>query len=171
MSKKIIMVIAQEGFRDEELLEPKALFEENGYTVVIASPQKGFCKGMLGVVLESDISIDDIVIDSSLKAFVVVGGVNAPSLMDYPKLGEHLSSVREQNIVLGAICLGPMVVASFGVIDELHATVFCTDDSMSMFKDHKIVYFKEDVLVDETVVTANGPHASTMFAQEVLDLI
>jgi putative intracellular protease/amidase len=64
-----------------------------------------------------------------------------------------------------------MVVASFGVIDELHATVFKTDDSLDMFKDHKITYIEEDVLVDETLVTANGPHAATVFAQEIVDLL
>ncbi|MBN1175841.1 DJ-1/PfpI family protein [Candidatus Woesearchaeota archaeon] len=171
MSKKIIMVIAQEGFRDEELLEPKALFEERGYDVQIASPEKGLCKGMLGAVLESDVALADVVIDKTVAALVVVGGANSPSLMDYPVLGKILKDVRSKNIVLGAICLAPMIVASFGVIDEIHATVYKTDDSMSMFKNHKIIYFQEDVLVDEKIVTANGPHAATIFAEEVLSTI
>lgn len=171
MSKKIIMVVAQEGFRDEELLEPKALFEEKGYDVVVASPEKGLCKGMLGAVLESNVALKDVSIDKHVAAFVVVGGANSPSLMDYPVLGTLLNEVRSKNIVLGAICLAPMVVASFGVIDEIHATVYKTDESMKMFKNHKIIYFQEDVLVDELVVTANGPHASKVFAEEIISMV
>lgn len=171
MSKKIVIVVAQEGFRDEELLEPKALFEEHGYSVLVASPQKGICKGMLGAILESDISIDDIIVDKSLGALIVVGGANAPSLMNISSLGDKLSKAKEMKVVIGAICIAPMIVASFGIIDDFHSTVFKSDESMAMFKDHKITYFQEDVLVDDLFVSASGPHAATIFAEEIVDLL
>jgi len=170
MSKKIIMVIAQDRYRDEELLEPKEVFEDNGYEVEVVSPEGGLCKGMLDAIIGT-ISLEEVEIDKHVKAFVVVGGANSPSLMNYPKLGELLKTVWSKEIILGAICLAPMIVASFGIIDNLHATVYKTEESLKMFEDHKITYFKEDVLVDENLVTANGPHAAKMFAEEILDML
>jgi len=37
----ILMWVAQEGFRDEELFVPKSIFEEKGYAVTVVSHNKG----------------------------------------------------------------------------------------------------------------------------------
>lgn len=37
----ILMWVAQEGFRDEELFIPKSLFEENEYIVTVVSHNSG----------------------------------------------------------------------------------------------------------------------------------
>ena len=50
-SKKILMIIAHQNFRDEELLIPKKLFENEGYEVIIASTSLEPAKGMLGAVV------------------------------------------------------------------------------------------------------------------------
>ena len=39
--KKILMVIAQQDFRDEELFKPKAVFEGAGASVFVAAPGHG----------------------------------------------------------------------------------------------------------------------------------
>ena len=46
--KKILMVIAQQDFRDEELFEPKEVFEGAGASVFVAAPRKETATGMLG---------------------------------------------------------------------------------------------------------------------------
>lgn len=170
MARIIIMVIAQQGFRDEELLEPKEVFEREGYSVVVVAPQKGVCKGMLGHVVEVTESLDSVSLDKA-SAFIVVGGANSPSLMEYPKLGELLAQVLEKDMVLGAICLAPMVVASFDAIDGIHATVYPTDDSLAMLKAHGVKYIDDAVVTDGRVVTANGPPAAAKFADAVLHVL
>ena len=47
--KKILMVIAQQDFRDEELFKPKAVFEGAGASVFVAAPRKETATGMLAV--------------------------------------------------------------------------------------------------------------------------
>ena len=52
---KILMVIAPDQFRDEELLTPKEVLTQSGATVVVASTQTGEAKGMLGARVTPDI--------------------------------------------------------------------------------------------------------------------
>lgn len=164
------MIIAQHGFRDEELIEPKALFEQNGYAVEIAAPQQGLCKGMLDVVVEATCAISEVSLEK-VKAIVIVGGAQSPTLMDVSELGALLNRAKEKKIVIGAICLAPMIVASFGVITGMHATVYKTDDSLSMLKKHSVGFLDELVVVDDWLVTGNGPAAAKPFAESILDTI
>ncbi len=55
MDKKVLMIIAHENFRDEELLTPKQIFEKNGIKVTIASTDTTPAKGMLGAVVKPDV--------------------------------------------------------------------------------------------------------------------
>jgi len=48
----ILMWVAQEGFRDEELFVPKSLFEEKGYTVTVVSHKKGTAWSKFGKIIE-----------------------------------------------------------------------------------------------------------------------
>jgi protease I len=168
--KKIVMVVAQEGFRDEELLEPKAYFEKEGFQVIIAAPQEGLCKGMLGGVVEASVALADVSL-KKVKAVVVVGGVKSPLLAEEPSLGKLLSQAKEENVVIGAICLAPMVVASFDVVRGMHATVFKTDESLATLQRHGVSFLDEEVIVDRWFVTANGPQAAIAFAENVVETI
>jgi protease I len=165
------MIIAQNGFRDEELLVPKETLKAAGFQVIIASPNGGVCKGMLGAAVTADIKISDIEINSETKALVVIGGANSPSLMEVEALGEKLSEAKEKEIVIGAICLAPMVVASFGIITGMSATVFPTEESLKMLKDHHVLYIPEDVIVEDWLVTANGPGSAEVFGEALVDII
>jgi len=164
------MVVAQEGFRDEELLEPKAYFERAGFHVIIAAPKEGLCKGMLGGIVEASVAITDVSL-KKVKAIIVVGGVKSPTLAEEPSLGKLLSEAKEERLVIGAICLAPMVVASFDVVRGLHATVFKTDESLATLQRHGVSFLDEEVIVDGWFVTANGPGAAIAFAENVVEAI
>lgn len=166
---RILFVIAQTGFRDEELIEPMELFQSHGIKTTILSKEKGTCTGSQGLTIKSDQSIEQAIIDDDVKAIVVVGGPNSPSLMKETSLQKLLVTVKEKEIYLCAICLGPMVVASFGLIDGISATVYPTEESLAMLQKHNIKYNKEDVVVDGKIITANGPHAATAFGHTIME--
>ncbi len=171
MTKKVYMVIAQKDFRDEELIEPKKILEDNKYQVIVLSPEGGICKGMLGLEISADKNIRDAEIDSDTIAVTVVGGNNSPSLMNYPELGELLSEAKRKKLIIGAICLAPMVVASFGIIDHMSATVYPTSESIDMLKNHNILYVPENVVVDEWLVTGNGPSSAQAYGEALVETL
>ncbi len=76
MQGKILMVMAQNGFRDEEYEVPKSLFEKAGFEVVTASSEKGIAKGKLGAEVKVDLSFDEVNI-RDYEAIVFVGGPGA----------------------------------------------------------------------------------------------
>jgi len=171
MTKKIFMVIAQEGFRDEELLEPKEILENEGFEVITASPKGGFCQGMKGLHFKADIAIKDIDLDNSTVALTLVGGINSPSLLDVSELKEKLVEAIKKKLVIGAICLSPMVLAGFGLINDMSATVYPTDESLDMLKNNNVLYIPENVVVDEWLVTGNGPSSATAYGEALVELL
>ena len=46
--KKVLIIIAQEGYQDHEFAGTRDGFAVNGYEIVIASKHAGPCKGKLG---------------------------------------------------------------------------------------------------------------------------
>ena len=166
-NKTIIMIVAQEGFRDEELLETKEVLDECGFTTIIASQREGECKGKLGAVVEANLSINEIELTDDVVAIVVIGGPGSPDLMKVDELGVLLRKTIEKNLVLGAICYAPAVVASFGVIDGRNATCYADDFSIPIFKEHKILFIDELVVADDKLITGNGPSAAKAFGEEI----
>ena len=169
MNGQVYFVIAQKNFRDEELLEPLELLKSEGLTTVILSQKKGTCTGSGGTSVESDFAIAKAPFTDDLKAVIVVGGSGSPSLQQEKSLGDLLQKAKEKGLLIGAICLGPMVVASFGVIEGMTATVFPTEESLALLKQKKVDYLNEDVVVDDFLVTANGAHAASAFAHNIID--
>ncbi len=59
-SKSILMIIAYHDFRDEELLVPKKIFEQNGFRVTIASTSIKTATGMLGAKVKPQVLINNV---------------------------------------------------------------------------------------------------------------
>ena len=72
-SRRILMIIAPENFRDEELFEPRRIFEHAGAEVTLAASRLGTAYGMLGGMADPKILISDAKADD-YDAIVVVGG-------------------------------------------------------------------------------------------------
>ena len=57
---KVVIAIAPEKYRDEELAAPVAALNKAGIAFDIASTRPGTCTGMLGGKIIAGISFDDI---------------------------------------------------------------------------------------------------------------
>ena len=74
--KSVLMVIAPENFRDEELFETKEVLDAAGLQTTIASVQKGVCNGKLGGKANAAIALSDAKA-SDYAAVVFVGGMGS----------------------------------------------------------------------------------------------
>ena len=59
----------------------------------------------------------------------------------------------------------------FGIIDGMHATVYADETSLPIFKKNNVMYISQSVVVDEWLVTANGPASATEFGKELVLLL
>jgi protease I len=164
---KVLMVIAHEGFRDEELLVPKRILEENGFEVVVASTSLDPAKGMLKAEVKPDILLHDADV-TAYAAVVFVGGVGAQG---YYANEDALRLARDavgQGKVTGAICLATAVLAKAGVVKGKTVTGWPSKEHERLIEQGGATYAKKDVLTDGKIVTASGPEAARAFGNELV---
>ena len=169
--KRVLLVIAPEQFRDEELLKPKEVFLSEGASVTIAACRLGEAKGMFGTTIKPDLLLSDVKYED-YDACVVVGGMGSPAhLWADSKLHTILQSLYKSNKVVAAICLSGAVLAKAGVLKGKKATVWAMPESLAALAEGGANYVKEHVVRDGLVVTADGPEAAGKFAQSVVEAI
>jgi len=167
---KIVMVVAQEGFRDEELFVPEDIFSAAGAMVVIASNSTEMAHGMLGGDVEPDLAIFRIKPDH-LDALVIVGGEGSKRhLWSDPTLLEKVKDAYDRGKIVAAICLSGVVLAQAGVLKGRRATVYPERVAVAELRRHGATYEDTGVVVDGNVVTAQGPGQAREFAEAILGL-
>lgn len=167
--KKILMVIAPDQFRDEELLLPWKIFEEAGAVVRVASKSKQECTGMLGAKVKPDLLISEANM-SDYDAVVVVGGMGSPEyLWGDARLHALLVESNAARKVTAAICLSGAVLSRAGVLKGHCATVYKTPESIREFEQGGVTYTGEPVTVDGHLITGQNPDAAKMFGEAIAE--
>jgi len=165
---KILIAIAPEKFRDEELAEPVAALQKAGIEFEIASTRRGPCTGMLGAKTTATLSFDDID-PKRYEGLVIVGGSGSQThLWDDEMLIPIVKMFHQSGKVVAAICLATVVLARAGILKGKKATHY---ESPASFREMKIggaVIINSPVVKDARVITANGPSASKAFAAEIV---
>jgi protease I len=168
MTKKILMIIALKNFQDNELMKPKEVFEQKGYSVVIASTDTSTAKGMLGGKVEVDLNYFDTVVDD-YEAVIFVGGSGASIYFDDEQAIELARSAYQGEKVVGAICIAPSILANSGILKGKLATSYASEADNLEEKGAK--FTGDAVTVDGKVVTADGPNAAKEFGEKIVELL
>lgn len=165
---KILIVVAPEKFRDEELTVPVAGFQKAGIAFEIASTRRGPCTGMLGAKTTATLSFEDVD-PKNYDGLVIVGGAGSQAhLWDEEMLTPIVKMFHQSGKVIAAICLAPVVLARAGILKGKKATFF---ESPASFKEMKIggaLITNAPVVKDGRIITANGPAASAAFADAII---
>jgi len=169
--KKILMVIAQQDFRDEELFKPKEVFEGAGASVFVAAPRNETATGMLGGKVQPDFAISDVNA-SEFDAVVVVGGSGSPKyLWDDTQLRNLVRDAYAGGKVVAAICLSPVVLARAGILKGKSATVFPSSDAVAELKKGGAIYKDKSVVIAGRIVTGRDPASAEAFANAIVSLL
>lgn len=165
------MVISQERFRDEELLEPRAVLEQKGADVYIAAGQKAAANGMFGAKVNPDYSLQEA-LPKEFDAVLVVGGQGTPThIWGNQTVIDIVKKQHAAGRTVGAICLAPVVLAQAGLLNGLKATLYKSPDSVAEFNRCGVITVDEDVVVSGSIVTGNGPAAAKKFGEKVAELL
>jgi len=168
---KILIAVAPERFRDEELMVPLAAFQKAGIAYEIASIHRGPCSGMLGAKTTATRAFGDV--DQNLYGAIVIigGGGSQIYLWNDPVLRKIVQSFHASQKIIAAICLSPVVLAHAGILKGIKATFFESPDSVREMKSGGAVLVNKPVVVDGRIITANGPAAAQEFAGAILSAI
>lgn len=170
--KKILFLIAQENFRDEELKEPKAVLEEAGESVCIAAETTSVATGSYGMKVIPDISFSEAFrrVDE-FDAVAVVGGYGCVKLMTNSYVSRILKQMKNKGKIVAAICWGPRILAKAGLLKGRRATVSNPGPDSDVAKELRAagaVLTDAKVVVDGGIITAFGPAFATAFGEAIL---
>ena len=168
---KVLFIIAQKNFRDEELFETKDELEEAGISVDVASITTETAFGMLGKTFIPDLAVKDAKVDD-YDAIVVIGGAGSPMLANHKEVIDLLQSAQQKGKLIAAICFGPIVLAKAGILRGKRATVWSSpafQQSIKALEAGGCKYeSKEKIVHDKNLITAFGPDQAKGFGQAII---
>jgi|GEM_PF-160824 len=173
--KRVLMVVAPEGYKEDELSVPSGIFKELGAEVVVASTRTctGIARGMSGGEVAVNLSIGDVnlsELESEYDAIVIVGGVGSMRyLWDDSDLRNMVRAAYDSHKTVAAICLSPVVLARAGILQDKECTAFITAKQELIKNGGK--YLDKGVVVSGNIVTAKGPEYATEFAIAVSNVM
>jgi len=162
--KRVVMVVGADGFRDEELEEPRSILESYGADVSVACSRPGPARGMLGGTAEPDLLLEDVDVEE-FDALVFVGGAGAREYWDDPVAHALARKAIAGGKVVAAICLAPVTLARAGLLKGKRATVYPSE--RGRIEEAGARYVEAEVVVEGKVITASGPQAASAFGKAI----
>ena len=162
------LIISADDFEDTELLVPYYRFKEEGFNVDIASIIKGKIKGKHGYEVSVDKPLKEV--SPEEYDFLLLPGGRAPETVrkekDALKIVKHFF---EKGKPVFAICHGPQILISAGLLKGRHAT--CYRSVAPELKEAGAIYEDKEVVVDGNLVTSRQPSDLPAFLIEAIKMI
>ena len=167
-----VVILLEEGFRDEEVIYPYYRFIEAGYIVKTAAPVKGReYRGKFGIPFISDYAAKDI-LETKLENIgaVIIPGGFAPDRMRLDK--DMVDVVRKANNackIVASICHGGSMLVEADIVNNRDVTSY---KSIAMdLKNAGGNYIDREVVVDNNLVTSRVPADLPAFCRSVIILL
>lgn len=170
--KKVLLVIAFQGYQPIEYTEPKNILLASGHEVVTASDELGIATTNNNEYnTKVDLKIEDINVDNFVGLFFI-GGPGALEHLDNKKTYQLLQKWQTTGKPYGAICISPRILARARVLKNKKATGWNNDGELEkIFTQSEVRYIPESVVIDGNIITADGPMSATKFGEEILKLL
>ena len=165
--KRVVMIIAPENFRDEELIHTREEIEAAGGIVTVASETTNTATGMFGATTKPNITLNQVNVDD-YDAVVFVGGSGSEIYFDNIIAHKIAQDTLSHNKLLTAICIAPSILANANLLQGKRATVWAGDKYIKILRTNGASYTGESVTQDGRIITANGPEAARQFGRTIV---
>ncbi|HSR74192.1 MAG TPA: type 1 glutamine amidotransferase domain-containing protein [Sulfurovum sp.] len=160
------LIITADLFEDSELKIPYEILKESGTPVDIASLNKGKVTGKHGYSVDAALSLDEA--DPDLYDILILPGGKAPSaLRKEPKALAIAQTFFNQNKLVAAICHGPQILISAGLMKGRRATGY--KSIAKELKDAGALYQDTQVVIDKNLITSREPSDLPAFMEAIKD--
>ena len=165
---KAVILIAQ-NFQDEEYIYPYYRMLEEGYDVVVASPDGEDKFGKFGVPGRVTAKISDLNYEDFDLVFLPGGFESPDRLRMIPEVKIFVHDMFVANKLIAAICHGPWICISAGIVSDCEVTGYISikDD----LENAGAVYIDQPVVVDGNLITAPHYKNNPEFMKAVVEYI
>lgn len=168
---KRIAILAADGFEESELQSPKEAIEKQGWSAEIVSLKSGTIKAWSNNNWGKEYPVDNIIDDvkpSEYDGLLIPGGViNPDKLRKEEKVLEFVRGFFDENKPVAAICHGPQVLISAGVVRGREMTSFET--VKTDLQNAGAAWFDDEVVVDKGLVTSRSPQDLPAFNKKMIE--
>lgn len=166
---KILFIVANLGFQDDEFAVPYLILSEHGYQIDIASGLGGSCRGVSMKTISDSRKLSEIQ-SEDYEMLVYIGGGGAYD--QYYQDMIYLDLAKKAKAV-AAICIAPTLLSDAGIYQGKQ--VAARDDGfgtqIEYIQSNGAQFLDQDVVKDGNLITANGPTAAPKFAWTILDYL
>lgn len=171
LTKKVLFIVAHEGYQSLEYAIPKKLLEDAGFSVVTASDGHDSAQATDGTKTGVDMLIEDVDV-TDYDGIFLVGGPGALEHLDTPTTHRLLVLAVKSHKALGAICIATRILAFAGILKDRKATGWNGDNELvDIYQKTGAIYTACNVIVDHHVITATGPNAAREYGEQIITLL
>lgn len=164
----MIYVFLADGFEEIEALAPVDLLRRAGLTVQTVGVTGKTVTGSHNIPVTADILPDDVVLDETVQAVVLPGGMPGAENLDADEtVSRAVAFAAEQNKLLCAICAAPFLLGKRGLLNGKNAICF-----PGFEKDLTAAAISEQsVCRDGNIITAKGMGVATEFGLKIVEAL
>lgn len=167
---KRVLIMASDGFEQDELFVPLELLRGEGCTVALAAPSMTPIQATVlddpGRTIRPDLTIAEAKA-GEWDALLLPGGlINPDHLRTRPEAVALVRAFANAGNVMGAICHGPWLLVEADVLRGVRATGWRS--IRTDLRNAGAIVTEGPVERDGTIVTAVGPDNSADFARALL---
>lgn len=166
--RKVLLVIAYEGYQPLEYTIPKKTLEKAGFAVITASNKLGIATAKDKTTTKVDITTEQA-IAADYEAIILVGGPGTLDNLDNQVTYQLITEARDLEKIVAAICIATRILARASILTDVAATGWDGDDQLGeIYEENGAIYTQAPVVVDQGIITATDPSAAQDFADAIL---
>lgn len=162
----VLIFLPEKDFNEQEYLIISNHLLKSNYKNFIVSDSTSVCVGSNGMKVKNDVQLYNVH-HENFSGLIIVGGNGTRNYWNNKLLQSIVKKFYDNKKIIGAICSAPVVLAKAGLLKE-KATCFI-DDKKELEKEG-IEFQNTPVYVENKIVTAQNPQASSEFIFTFLSL-
>ena len=169
LTGKKIVILVDNLYQEMEVWYPYYRFKEAGASVVYAGASAGTTyTSKLGYPAKAELSYDQLN-PADFDGVIAPGGFAPDYIRRHPKAMQFVKACDERKKLVAAICHGPWVLCSAGVLKGRKATSFFAikDDVVNAGANWE----DAEVVVDGNLVTSRKPEDLPAFCRESIGVL